>query len=514
VELTELIKKLAGFSIKLYGKPKKDYDLQTARLYEKGLAHYASSTLYLASTENLPEPAEPSEFVLFCYGAPISFSVYADSSFTLAYLGECQSPNALMNLLLEHLTEVHQITAGIHIMVNALFSDKGLQNLIDTAAQIFDNPIYLVDLQGKYLAISSGISTDNEFFLSETKRGYISDEGMQFIRRNKIDEKVRTSEQPYYFFNPLISHGTLIGAVCIQDIEVGHLMLQESNHPMNEYDPALFQRFARLVAMELQKSSFFSDNRGVMYSYFLADLLRDSPTSSASIKERLSTLGYHMKEDIYLMVIPSSCYHNSDLRTEIIIQNLRIILSGSLYVIYEGDIVFLISKEKKQQGFGAYETDRLTSFLSGNNLKAGISNYFTDLSNAPRFYKQASTAVSLGIRLNKSGAIYYYRDYYIFEMLKIYEKTDHELQFLIHPGLMRLYEYDQERGGEFMATLKEYLLYPGQPSKVAANLHIHKNTLLYRIGKIKKITHCDFNTGDDYMFFGLSFKIMEYLQMI
>ena len=99
-------------------------------------------------------------------------------------------------------------------------------------------------------------------------------------------------------------------------------------------------------------------------------------------------------------------------------------------------------------------------------------------------------------------------------MLELYEKEDSEIRFLIHPGLMKLYFYDQEKNTDFMVTLREYLTHPGQPAKIAENLHIHKNTLLYRMGKIKEITDCDFIEGEDFMNFNLSVRIMRYLGMI
>lgn len=515
MELNALLQKLktCSYSADVYGKQNSSCELMTLRFLVEKPEHYLPTVLYLTDTSMLPAPDCCSDFVIFCYGAPIDFEQYSQSTFTVVYLGESVSTDHLTNTLLEYLTEIQQLNAGMHILVNALFSDQGLQSLIDTASQIFGNPLYFGDLQGKYLAISSGVSPDDEFFRLESKRGYISSEGMDFIRKSKIEEKVRELGQPYYFYHPMIRQGTLIDAVHIQDIPVGHLMLQEANQPISEYDSILLHRFSRLVAMELQKNSFFSNNKGVMYSYFLADLLRNSESNSAAIKERLTTLGYQLKEYIYLLVIPSSIYHTSDLKTEIIIQNLRMILPGSLYVIYEDSIVFLITKEK-YQGLSEFETNRLSSFLGSSKLKAGISNYFGNLTEASRFYKQAISAVEIGMDMNPELPIYYYRDYYLYEILKVYKKTDSELRYLIHPGLMTLFQYDQEKGTDFLLTLRAYLKTPMHTAEVAKELHIHKNTLLYRLGKIKEITRCDFLVGEEYMMFNFSIKIMEYLHMI
>ena len=90
----------------------------------------------------------------------------------------------------------------------------------------------------------------------------------------------------------------------IQGVEVGHVMMLESEHPFREYDPDFFHRFGKLVSMELQKNSAYSRNKGVMYSYFLADLLKNPRQNVSDIKERLKLLGYSLKETFYIVAIP------------------------------------------------------------------------------------------------------------------------------------------------------------------------------------------------------------------
>jgi sugar diacid utilization regulator len=310
----------------------------------------------------------------------------------------------------------------------------------------------------------------------------------------------------------MAQQGTLISAIHIDGIEVGHIMIQESEHKFKDTDPEFLFNFARLVSMELQKNSVFTDNKGVMYSYLLAELLKNSTSNVNVIRQRLDTLGFKLKSDLYIMVIPRSSQSSSNVQLEVILQNIRNLFVGSLYMIYENSIVFLISKDK-YQAFSDLEQERLTEFLQTNNLKAGISNFFSDLEDTSRFYKQALEALALGNKMQPEHQIYRYEEYIIYQMLRVFEKEDKELRFLIHPGVMQLYYYDKEKGTDFIPTLRAFIMNPSSSSEVAKILHIHKNTLLYRMGKIKEITNCDFISGDDFMAVNLSFKIMDYLHM-
>ncbi|MDD3401947.1 MAG: helix-turn-helix domain-containing protein [Hespellia sp.] len=502
-----------GWHPQIFGQLNSDNDLINIRILSKKQKYFEPSTLYLTSTEQMPSPGSKGAFTLFCYGKSIDFSLYQNSAFNITYFGADVRPDELFNTSLENLTELQQVTSGMHILLNALFSGNGLQYLVDTAAHLFENPIYVVDLQHKYLAISSGIVPDNDFFREESASGYISEAGIISIRNNRLDEKVRQNKTAYYYVNEIVQKGMLIDAVHIQGIEIGHVMMMESEHPFREFDQDFFHRFCELVSIELQKDSAYANNKGVMYSYFLADLLKNPEENVAQVAQRLTNLGYNLKEYLYILAIPSTSYHSSNTRLDVITNHLRTILTSSIYAIYEDSIVFLISKER-YSGVSDYELNRLTDFLKANQLKAGFSNFFESLSDAPRFYRQALKAVSLGTKLNDPSPLCNYSDYYMYEMLELYEKSDAEIRFLIHPGLMQLYYYDHEKNSDLLHTLREYLEYPGQPAKVAANLNIHKNTLLYRMGKIKDITGCQFECGADYMNFNFSFNIMEYLNML
>ena len=102
----------------------------------------------------------------------------------------------------------------------------------------------------------------------------------------------------------------------------------------------------------------------MMYSYFLADLLRNSNVSN--IRQRLEDLGVHLKETFYIIAIPPAGVGLSNLRQEIILERVKQILPESIYVIYEETIVLLISQDL-DQNLNKYEIARLDEYLSANH---------------------------------------------------------------------------------------------------------------------------------------------------
>ena len=298
----------------------------------------------------------------------------------------------------------------------------------------------------------------------------------------------------------------------IHGIEVAKVMLYESLRTFTDIDSILLSRLSRFVSMELQKNSFFSQNKGVMFSYFLADLLDSPEINYPSVRERLHILGFDLKEDLYMMTISASSYRDANAKLEVIVRELNNILVGSLYAIYENTLVMLFSRSR-ENGLSAYELTALENYLKSNSLTAGMSNFFTDLKSARRFYLQAKKAAEVGLRLQDEGPIHYYSDTYFYHIMEICEQEE-DLQYFIHPAMMKLLYHDQERNSELLKTMHCFLQTPGNPAKIAEQLHIHKNTLLYRMNKIKSLTGCTLEDGDEIMSLGLSYKLMRYLKML
>ncbi|SCP98489.1 PucR family transcriptional regulator [Anaerobium acetethylicum] len=520
MELFAVTDHLSDYKLSLHGNKNLNIDISTIKFFTQNQKQFHNKIIYMGGTECIPGPDTPGQFAFLCYGPPCDWSVYEHSSFPILYVepelssGERKEfdPLKLFNQIQDVLQDIQQINAGLHMLINAFFTEQGLQYLADVAYQVFGNPLFIIDNNYKYLAISSGIMADSVFASEENKEGYIRQQGLAFIKQAKIDEQIRKQNSPVYFKNPLHEKGMLADAITIHNIEVGHVMLYELDQPFQEFDSVMLHRTSRIISMELQKNSFLNANKGFLYSYFLADLLDNPEINYAAVKERLSVLDYDLKEEQYILVIPARSYRNSKVRLDVIVDQLHQILPSSIFAVYENTIAILISRSRKD-GIKEQEYKRLIDFLKTNNLTSGMSNFFYDLKDARRFYQQALKSVELGQKLGVKSPIHYYSDNYLYHIFEMCESQEN-IHFFIHPGMLKLLEYDQNHGTDFLLTLHEYLESPGQPTQISKRLHIHKNTLLYRMDKIRGIMDCRIESGDEFLSFGLSYKIMKYLKLL
>ena len=126
---------------------------------------------------------------------------------------------------------------------------------------------------------------------------------------------------------------------------------------------------------------------------------------------------------------------------------------------------------------------------------------------------QADSAVRYGSAYTKvleDTHVYRYCEYTYMEMLDICNDHVNLLNYC-HPAIWALWEHDQEHGSELLETLFAFMQNSCNTARTAQLLTLHKNTLLYRLNRIKEICNNDLGSGEDLFLFHLSIRTLLYL---
>ena len=89
------------------------------------------------------------------------------------------------------------------------------------------------------------------------------------------------------------------------------------------------------------------------------------------------------------------------------------------------------------------------------------------------------------------------------------EHQESEIRRFYKENVEPLCEYDEQKDGELIRTLKMYFECSGNLKKVSEKMYIHYNTILYRIQKIQQITKLDLANSNDRLNLEVSLKIMS-----
>ncbi len=406
-------------------------------------------------------------------------------------------------------------------ILDALFAGNGLQAIADKGFELLGNPIFINDTSLKSLARSRGVVVDDPTMNAIIERGYLDQRTINSLRSDRILRKLADGDPPFIVKEwseargiPYAKYGWLQAGVRIRGTFVAILAVFGCFEPYSEYALEWVEGLCKLAAIELQKSEFFIQTHGLIYEALINDLLERRLTDTKTIQLRLKALEITLHPDLYVVAVRKERQDAArDGAHPISHSRLREILPGSMSVDFRGDVVLLLSRKKGAPILSDEERADLIDYLESNKWAAGISNVFADLSEMSRYYLQSVKSLELGRQIDAAGVLHAYARFAIFHVLEACA-GEVDLHEICHPGLRQLAESDDPADRELLQTLYLYLSDLKNPTGVAADLHIHRNTLFYRINKIEGLLGCDLHQGDVIFDLLFSFKLIRYLASV
>ncbi|MCM8711240.1 helix-turn-helix domain-containing protein [Clostridium sp. SYSU_GA19001] len=412
--------------------------------------------------------------------------------------------NYIQDILLSH----QRLTVDSANLFTALVEDKGIQHIIDISYKILGNPIHVSDLSHKILAFTKNINVDDPIWYELTTTGYGS--FSHISRGNSIGlyEKVRKSNYPFSTFIEESKIHVLHSNILIDNKPVGYITVPCYFKPYSEEDFEILALLSKVISMEMQKNKFFKNSRGIIYEYFIKDLLDGNLQDSSAVNERIKYLDLNLEDNIYVLTIRSNMPIDGNMTFTDIMGLVSNLQGYSKSIFYNDAIVIILSRKKKI--FNLFnDLNGIIQLLNKHKLTAGISSCFHQLTHLRKYYDQSLKAIEIGTHLEKDKLFYNYEDYMIYDFMSICSLSEDIMSFC-HPSIFVLLEYDEKHGTNFLESLYVYL-YNDKNLVVSANsLHIHRNTLSYRIEKISEIMNLDLNDKDISFHLQFSFKILMF----
>ena len=117
---------------------------------------------------------------------------------------------------------------------------------------------------------------------------------------------------------------------------------------------------------------------------------------------------------------------------------------------------------------------------------AGIGRLAKDVQQIPQSYREAQQALEIGRRLFGDGDIHYFTRLGIYRLL-FYLYGHEELSDFYQETLGFLLESDRHSNSALIETLESFFHCNGNLSETARTMHLHRNSLLYRLGRIEEL---------------------------
>ena len=138
----------------------------------------------------------------------------------------------------------------------------------------------------------------------------------------------------------------------------------------------------------------------------------------------------------------------------------------------------------------------------------GISLLFHSIQKFGVAFSQAETAIQFGRRYAPDEMEFHYSKYYLYDMLECYRE-----KFELDDVYVRYIDQLESEGGggaySNLTLLYYYIALERNISMTAKRMHMHRNSIIYRLQKIQDVLELDLDDPDVRLRLMISFRILE-----
>lgn len=388
----------------------------------------------------------------------------------------------------------------------------GLEELIDFAHNLFENPMTVIDHNYRIIAYTKQDVMEDDLWVAAQAELQSNDPSKMLGSSEKdakgfelfLDQLKRHGEM----FTHVTSIGTHVSACVARIMPSGLVIVNvvEKNRPVTEGDFCCLRYFSKIIETKMRAIEFTWRSSMRSYDALLQDVVRGNLVEASEIKSRLGESWIETLSHFTVFVIDSrqglARYHELCAIEDEIAER----FPEARCAIHARTLVLFVNHEGPCVTF---DVDMLRAFLESRNLVAGMSDSCGIEVSLHDLVDQAQMALRIGRRRFPDEVLIPYaqcRVYYLFDLCC---KCGEQSRF-VHPCLKQLAEYDSSAGVKLSPTLRSLVHNHGNRFLTAAELGIQRNTLQYRLEKIASI--CDIDISDEQVFdhISLSVWLLEY----
>ena len=380
-------------------------------------------------------------------------------------------------------------------LTQAALDSRDFSEVVEAAARFLGNPLVIIAAAtGSIVGHSRGLTPPDDTWLAAVDRGYITLEFVATLanwdhykdrdpsRRYECITVTAINGRPRRFYK-LTVRGQLLGYLNIT-------RLDESFDTLPEEDCHFA---AQLLATELYLQYKAMDTgaaAGTADASFLLDLIRGTFRSRAHFVDRIALSSFRTDRAYRVLSVELEEFFSYNAGEDTFKRELLAVFRRPVLAIDE-HLLYLVVEEGEVTGSAAAgpmaELDRV---LKKWKLICGISDPIVDLYEFDRYRRQALEAAGLRRYLLDPPA-----NYTFFDAVKSYSLLcripREELLHYCSQKVYSIFQYDQAEHTDYIATLSAYLVANRSVKATAASLHVHRNTVNYRLARIRELFDLD-----------------------
>ncbi|MFC4941927.1 PucR family transcriptional regulator [Pseudonocardia sp. GCM10023141] len=284
---------------------------------------------------------------------------------------------------------------------------------------------------------------------------------------------------------PVRDGGRIIAVAHPQGDVLGVIMLLDPARTARDQELMALEHGATILAMELSRVRSIAESELRLRRDLVDDLLNG--TEDDSVLARAMALGYDLQRTHRVVVVEGrGRTRDADAFFQVVRCAARDEPAGTLLVARGTEVVLLADTEADWESLRRSVISR----LGGGRARVGVGERCDRIVEFPRSYRQAKLALRLPAGAEWDDRAIRFDDLGVYRLLVGIEDLDEVARYVRH-WIGDLLDYDEQRRSELVRTLTLYLERGGKYDQTAESLIVHRNTLKYRLQRIRQISGHD-----------------------
>lgn len=494
------------FDIKIHGQFHSRAEIEGTRFLTAKpdrTPEHANKLLYIGPSQTELPAKRPQNLLLTGQEGPLSDP-------HILYIQEPLESAEVFNAVQEEIFRYYTLKLKREELFQSLHSDHGIAGMARVAHTFLDNPVTICDTSFSIIAASPEVKDTNNL---EEKNGrlYLKDPLFQNMSDRHIIEHIYSSCVPYLTMLDDYPYQWVFESIRIHHAVVGYVCVRGTVREFTEDDLEFIDIFSQMISIEMQKDSSYRHPTGLKYEYFLTELLEGRFDRTEYIISHLIQLGRAQMPFYTILLLAFTGQSRKPRQYKSYFEQLLSLLPNCMVVLFRGDLTILLPSDS-EHALNETCRNRFAAFLQLNHMRAYISYPYTDIARSSIYYRQVKELSVLHEKASHPDDQYFvpYETYFLEHGFCQYDDTG-LLGASVHPVIVRIMEYDRTANTEYARTLRVYLAKNRNALAAAKELHIHKSTFFYRLGKMADLFGIDVNDGLALFTYEYSFRVLDYL---
>jgi sugar diacid utilization regulator/GAF domain-containing protein len=432
-------------------------------------------------------------------------SLYQEQEQTVRKLEELNNTISKQNEMLSRSVDIHNRLAAL------VLHGEGLDAIISYLYDTTGHTVLLFDDLGELIshAYTNKLSAEELLTIKEKAQDSIKAPGnVRLFNEIKLNEGNQCIT-----VLPIGAKPTLFGSLIIVSPE-----------KMRDVDIAALEHACTVISLEVVKEQAIFDAQEKINGELIDVLFAGKMDGTILQKAKqldFDPMGDYLAVMIRLDKIDNPHKRNSIIRHLVQLANrvfLKNFLKGIAVRNHDQIVVLLTFQQKVSPTYAHHQVKELVSKFQleiqiknwGTSVSIGIGRIHSSLMKVTKSMQEAAKCLQFLHSYGGENQVISYKDLGVQRLLL--QNTEDELIDFIIEVLGPLFEYDQSRKGELLPSLFVYLEHNQNAKEAAESIHVHTNTLMYRLKRIEEILSTDLSDSQQFLNIHLAVSLYPFLK--